>query len=31
VERSILWLPPAGADEVLPRLDRYAELATRLT
>jgi probable F420-dependent oxidoreductase len=31
VERSILWLPPAAADQVLPRLDRYADLATRLT
>jgi probable F420-dependent oxidoreductase len=26
VERCLLWLPPAPAAEVLPRLDRYAEL-----
>ena len=25
-ERAIFWLPPAERDEVLPRLDRYAEL-----
>ena len=29
VERGILWLPPAGADDVLPRLRRYAELLPR--
>jgi probable F420-dependent oxidoreductase len=29
VERVVLWLPPAGAEEVLPRLDRYAELGSR--
>jgi probable F420-dependent oxidoreductase len=26
----IFWLPPAGRDEVLPRLDRYAELVRKL-
>ena len=26
VDRCIFWLPPEGADEVLPRLDRYARL-----
>lgn len=28
--QAILWLPPAGPDEILPRLERYAALATRL-
>ena len=27
-ERTILWIPPAPADTVLPILDRYAELIT---
>ena len=27
VDRVLLMLPPAGADETLPRLERYAELA----
>ena len=26
VDRAILWLPPEQADQVLPRLDRYARL-----
>ncbi len=26
VDRCVLWLPPAGVDEVLPALDRIAEL-----
>jgi alkanesulfonate monooxygenase SsuD/methylene tetrahydromethanopterin reductase-like flavin-dependent oxidoreductase (luciferase family) len=30
VERCILWLPPAGADQIMPRLDAYAELAVKL-
>jgi probable F420-dependent oxidoreductase len=29
VDRALLQLPPAGADEVLPLLERYAELAGR--
>jgi probable F420-dependent oxidoreductase len=29
VDRVLLMLPPAGADETLPRLERYAELAAR--
>jgi probable F420-dependent oxidoreductase len=29
VTRCLFWLPPAGRDEVLPRLDRYAELLAR--
>jgi len=26
VDRAVLWLPPQQADQVLPRLDRYAQL-----
>jgi len=26
VERLICYVPPAGADQVIPRLDRYTEL-----
>lgn len=26
VDRCLLWLPPAGRDEILPRLDRYTSL-----
>jgi probable F420-dependent oxidoreductase len=29
VDRVLLMLPPAGADETLPRVERYAELAAR--
>ena len=29
VDRVLLMLPPAGADETLPRLERYAALAER--
>jgi probable F420-dependent oxidoreductase len=29
-DELIFWLPPAGRDEVLPRLDRYAELIRKL-
>ena len=29
VDRVLLMLPPRGADETLPRLERYAELAAR--
>jgi probable F420-dependent oxidoreductase len=29
VDRVLLMVPPAGADETLPRLERYAELAAR--
>ena len=29
VERFVFWLPPAGADEVLPRVDKLAELVRR--
>ena len=29
VDRALLQLPPAGADEVLPLVERYAELAAR--
>ena len=28
-DRVLLMLPPAGADETLPRVERYAELAAR--
>jgi probable F420-dependent oxidoreductase len=31
VHRCVLWLPPAPAGEVLPILDRYAELAQKLS
>jgi probable F420-dependent oxidoreductase len=30
VERLICYVPPAGADQVIPRLDRYAELLAKL-
>ena len=29
VDRVLLMLPPADADETLPRVERYAELAAR--
>ena len=29
VDRVLLMLPPANADETLPRVERYAELAAR--
>lgn len=30
VDRTVLWLPPAGRDRVLPALDAYTELLTLL-